>query len=189
MTKESPPVFRKTLISWITSKNKWLQLLLVITAIITALTNVLPLEMQKRIVNEAINLKKFALLILYCALYLVAVIAASMLKYLINILQSIIGQRTLSDMRKALYAHILTIPLSFYRKTQPGMVVAALTTELATAGDFVGMAIAIPVTNVLMLFAFAGYLFWLNPRVAAITLSIYPVVLVLVPVLPEGVNI
>ncbi|MEJ2222259.1 MAG: ABC transporter ATP-binding protein/permease [Desulfobacterales bacterium] len=189
MTKESPPVVRKTLISWITSKNKWLQFLLVITAITTALTNVLPLEMQKRIVNEAINLKKFDLLILYCAIYLVAVIAASMLKYLINILQSIIGQRTLSDMRKALYAHILTIPLSFYRKTQPGMVVAALTTELATAGDFVGMAIAIPLTNVLMLFAFAGYLFWLNPLLAAITLSIYPVVLLLVPVLQKRVNI
>jgi ABC-type multidrug transport system fused ATPase/permease subunit len=105
------------------------------------------------------------------------------------ILQNVIGQRTLADMRKALYAHILTIPLSFYRKTQPGLVVAALTTELATAGDFVGMAIAIPVNNVLMLFAFAGYLFWLNPLLAAITLSIYPVVLLLVSVMQKRVNI
>lgn len=54
------------------------------------------------------------------------------------ILQNIIGQRTLSDMRKMLYAHILTIRLSFYRKTQPGLVVAAITTELATVGDFIG---------------------------------------------------
>jgi ABC-type multidrug transport system fused ATPase/permease subunit len=93
------------------------------------------------------------------------------------------------DMRKALYAHILTVPLGFYRKTQPGLVVAALTTELATAGDFVGMAIAVPVTNLLMLFGFSGYLFWLNPLLAAITLSIYPVVLLLVPVLQKHVNI
>ena len=92
-------------------------------------------------------------------------------------------------MRKALYAHILTIPLSFYRKTQPGMVVGALTTELATAGDFVGMAIAVPVTNLLMLFAFAGYLFWLNPLLAAVTLSIYPVVILLVSMLQKRVNI
>ena len=77
--------------------------------------------MQKRIVNDAINLRKFDLLVLYCGIYLVAVIAASILKYLINILQTIIGQRTLADMRQALYAHMLTMPLSFYRKTQPGL--------------------------------------------------------------------
>jgi len=189
MAKAHALVVNKSLISWITSKNRWLQVLLVVTAMIAVLANVLPLEMQKRIVNDAINLRKFDLLVLYCGIYLVAVIAASILKYLINILQTIIGQRTLSDMRQALYAHILTMPLSFYRKTQPGLVVAALTTELATAGDFVGMAIAVPVTNLLMLFAFAGYLFWLNPLLAAVTLSIYPVVLLLVPVLQKRVNI
>ena len=182
-------IVHKSLVSWVTSKNRWLQLLLVVTAIIAVFANVLPLEMQKRIVNDAINLRKFDLLVAYCGIYLVAVVAASLLKYSINGLQTIIGQRTLSDMRQTLYAHILTMPLSFYRKTQPGLVVAALKTELATAGDFVGMAIAVPVTNLLMLFAFAGYLLWLNPLLAAVTLSIYPVVLLLVPVLQKRVNI
>jgi len=68
MIKESPPVVRKSLASWVTSKNKWLQFLLVLTAIITVLANVLPLEMQKRIVNDAINLRKFDLLVLYCGI-------------------------------------------------------------------------------------------------------------------------
>ena len=189
MENDSPTVVKKSLFSWIISKNTWLQIALVIAAIFAVFANVFPLEMQKRIVNDAINLRKFDMLVFYCGFYLIAVITASMLKYLINTLQTLIGQRTLADMRKALYAHILTIPLSFYRKTQPGMVVGALTTELATAGDFVGMAIAVPVTNLLMLFAFAGYLFWLNPLLAVVTLSIYPVVLLLVPVLQKRVNI
>ena len=128
MAKAHALVVHKSLISWITSKNRCLQALLVLTAISAVLANVLPLEMQKRIVNDAIHLRKFDLLVLYCGIYLVAVIAASLLKYSINILQTIIGQRTLSDMRQALHAHILTMPLGFYRKTQPGLVVAALTT-------------------------------------------------------------
>ena len=189
MAKMPYRVVRKSLSSWIVSQNKWLQFLLVITAIFAVFANVLPLEMQKRIVNDAINLRKFDLLVFYCGIYLAAVVTASTLKYAINILQNVIGQRTIAEMRKALYAHILTIPLSFYRKTQPGLAVAALTTELAAAGAFVGMAIAIPVTNLLMLFAFGGYLFWLNPLLAAITFSIYPVVLLLVPVLQKRVNI
>jgi ABC-type multidrug transport system fused ATPase/permease subunit len=188
MAKKPSRILRKSLVSWVFSQNRWLQLLLVITAVIAALANVLPLEMQKRIVNDAINLRKFDLLVFYCGIYLAAVVLASTLKYAINILQTIIGQRTIADMRKALYAHMLTMPLHFYRRTQPGLVVAALSTELATAGDFVGMAIAIPVTNLLMLFVFGVYLFWLNPLLAAMTLSIYPVVLLLVPVLQKRVN-
>jgi ABC-type multidrug transport system fused ATPase/permease subunit len=189
MSKMPSRIVGKPLSSWIISQNRWLQLLLAITAVIAVFANVLPLEMQKRIVNDAINLRKFDLLVFYCGIYLAAVMAASALKYLINILQNIIGQRTIADMRRELYAHILTIPLRFYRRTQPGLVVAALTTELATAGDFIGMAIAIPLTNLLMLLAFGGYLLWLNPLLAAVTLSIYPVVLLLVPVLQKRVNI
>jgi ABC-type multidrug transport system fused ATPase/permease subunit len=189
MAKKPSWILRKSLTSWIFSQNRWLQLLLVLAAIIAALTNVLPLEMQKRIVNDAINLRKFDLLVLYCGIYLAAVVLASTLKYAINILQTIIAQRTIADMRQALYDHILTMPLRFYRRTQPGLVVAALTTELATAGDFVGMAIAVPLTHLLMLFAFGGYLFWLNPLLAAVTLSIYPMVVLLVPVLQKRVNI
>ena len=91
-------------------------------------------------------------------------------------------------MRKELYHHILTLPLGFFRKTQPGLVVASLITELATSGTFVGMAIAVPVTNILTLLAFAGYLLWLNPLLALISLSIYPLVLFLVPLVQRKVN-
>jgi ABC-type multidrug transport system fused ATPase/permease subunit len=188
-TEASPLIVNRPLSYWIISKNKWLQLLLVVTAVMAVSANLLPLEMQKRIINEAISLQKFDLLALYGGIYLSAVIMASSLKYLINILQIIIAQRTTADMRRQLYAHILTIPLRFYRKTQPGLVVSAITTELATAGDFIGMAVAIPVTNLLMLIAFGSYLFWLDPVLAAVTLTVYPFVLLLVPLLQKQVNI
>jgi ABC-type multidrug transport system fused ATPase/permease subunit len=182
-------VVHRSLSSWIFAKNKKLQFLLVVSAAASVFANVVPLEMQKRIVNEAINLRKFDLLKIYCAIYLAAFVASSGLKFLINSLQTVIGQRTVTNMRKELFRHAITLPLSFYRRTQPGLVVAAMSTELATAGDFVGMSIAIPVTNLLMLAAFAGYLLWLNPLLAAITLSVYPAVLLLVPVLQKRVDL
>jgi ABC-type multidrug transport system fused ATPase/permease subunit len=67
-------------------------------------------------------------------------------------------------------------------------VVNALSSELTLPGNFVGMAVASPVTNVLTLLAFAGFLFWLNPLLAAVSLSIYPIVLFLIPLLQKGVN-
>jgi ABC-type multidrug transport system fused ATPase/permease subunit len=78
--------------------------------------------------------------------------------------------------------------LNFFRKTQPGMVVNALTTELTLPGNFVGMAVASPVTSVLTLLAFAIYLFMLNWLLALVSLSIYPIVVFLIPLLQKGVN-
>jgi ABC-type multidrug transport system fused ATPase/permease subunit len=158
MKKSETLIVKKSLLSWIISGNPKLKLLLVMTVFATVFVRIVPLEMQKRIVNQAIQLKAFELLLIYCSLYLAAVVIAGGLKFVISYLQTIIGQRALAAMRTDLYRHVLTLPLGFFRKTQPGMVVQAFVSELATAGDFVGMAVAIPLTSVLSLLAFTVYL-------------------------------
>jgi ABC-type multidrug transport system fused ATPase/permease subunit len=188
MEKPDIPVVERSLFSWVFPGNLKLQLLLLLIIIVMVFARVLPLEMQKRIVNQAINLRNIQLLLTYCGVYLVAVVFNSALKYLSNVIQTVITQRTTAAMRKALYHHILTLPLSFFRNTQPGSVVNSLVAELPMPGNFAGMAISAPVTNVLTLFAFAGYLFTLNPLLAGVSLSIYPIVVFLVPVLQKGVN-
>ena len=189
MGKVKPPVVNRSLSSWILTSNLKLQALLLVVIVIAVFTRVLPLEMQKRIVNQAIRFGELEMLFRYCALYLAAVVLAVGLKYLINVLQNLIGESVLADMRKELYHHILTLPLNFFRKTQPGLVVSSLVTELATAGSFVGMAIAVPLTSVLTLLAFAAYLLWLNPLLAVISLSIYPLVLILLPRIQRRANL
>ncbi|MEJ2166370.1 MAG: ABC transporter ATP-binding protein/permease [Desulfobacterales bacterium] len=188
MAKIEPPIVKRSLFSWVLADNLKLQLLLLLIIVVMVFARVLPLEMQKRIVNEAIKLRSVDLLFSYCGIYLAAVVFFSLLKYLINIIQTVITQRTTARMRTALYQHILTLPLSYFRRTQPGTVVNALTTELTMPGNFVGMAVAAPVTNLLTLLAFAGYLLWLNPLLAVVSLSIYPFVVFLLPLLQRGVN-
>ena len=188
MDKNRGTIVHRTLLSWIFAGNLKLQLLLLLTVIVAVVARVLPLEMQKRIVNEAIQNKNIDLLMTYSAVYLAAFITAGGLKFLINALQTVIGQNSLSEMRRQLYGHILKLPLGFFRKTQSGLIVSSMVTELATAGDFVGMAVAIPLANLMTLTAFAVYLFWLNPLLAAVSFSMYPAVIFLVPKLQKRVN-
>ena len=152
-------VVKRTRFSWVSSSSLKLQVALIFIAILMVVVRVFPLGMQKRIVNEAIILKKFDLLLSYCLAYLLAVAAASALKYLSVIIQTQIGQQAMADMRKKLYSHIISLPLDFFRKTQPGLVVNSLVSELNVPSNFVGMAIAVTVINILTLLAFAGYLF------------------------------
>jgi ABC-type multidrug transport system fused ATPase/permease subunit len=188
MAKTDIPVVKRSIFSWVFADNLKLQLSLLGVIVVTVATRVLPLEMQKRIVNEAINLRKIDLLLTYCGYYLAAVVAASSLKYAINVIQTLIAQRTTARMREALYRHILNLPLSFFRNTQPGFVVNALVSELTLPGNFAGMAVAAPVTNILTLLAFAGYLFFLNPLLAGVSFCIYPIIVLLVPMLQKRAN-
>ncbi len=188
MKKSETPIVKKPLLSWVFRGNSKLKLFLVITVFATVFVRIVPLEMQKRIVNQAIQLKAFELLLIYCGIYLAAVVLAGGLKFVISYLQTIIGQRALADMRKDLYRHVLTLPLGFFRKTQPGMVVQSFVSELATAGDFVGMAVAIPLTSVLSLLAFTVYLLRLNPLLAIVSFAIYPVAVFVLPMLQRRAN-
>jgi len=168
--------------------NLKLQVLLVFIILFSVAVRVLPLEMQKRIINEAINLRKIDLLIQYSGIYLGAVLSASGLKLVVNIIQTRISQKVTAQMRKDLFAHILTLPLGFFRTVQPGTVVNSLVAELAVPGNFAGMAVAVPLTNVVTLLAFAGYLIHLNLTLGLVSFAIYPIMIYVVPKLQKQVN-
>ncbi len=182
------PIYKRSLYSWV-FKTKWsLQLLLLLLIFAVVFLRVLPLEIQKRIVNEVLAVGDVRQLVVYCLIFLLAVVFSSLLKLSVNGLQTVIGQRALTDMRRDLYQHILRLPLSFFRKTPTGTVVASLVTELSASANFVGAAIAVPLSNVLTLVAIGAYLIWLNTLLGIVTLSIYPIALFVVPLVQRGVN-
>jgi ABC-type multidrug transport system fused ATPase/permease subunit len=188
MAKAKQSIVQRSLFSWVFDGNlKWQLLLLAIIGVFV-ITRVLPLEMQKRIVNQAISLRKVDLLLTYCGYYLAAVLLSSACKYLISALETHIAQQALARMRTALFEHIISLPLSFFRNTQPGTVVNTVVNELAVPSNFVGSAMSTPVANVLTLLAFAVYLFWLNPLLAVVSLSAYPAAMVILPLLQRRAN-
>jgi len=185
MKNKSFSILNKSLFSWSFSGQIKLQIILVLIICITVFIRVIPLEMQKRIVNEAIKLRNADLLLIYSGIYFVSIVFAGILKYLSNICQTIISQRALSNMRKDFYDHILTLPVTFFRTTSPGMVVTTLINELASAGEYAGIAIAVPITSILSLLVFFIYLIYLNSTLGLVSLVIYPVVIFLIPFLQK----
>lgn len=181
-------VTKRPLFYWVKTTSFKLQLILLAVIVVTVGARVLPLEMQKKIVNQAIRLQKVDLLLIYCGYYIGAVILAGALKYVISVLQTYIGQQALARIRKELYAHILTLPINFFRKTSSGMVVSTLVTEVANIGEFVGQAMAVSVTNILTFIAFAAYMFFLSPILAGLSLITFPLFILVIPRLQAKSN-
>nr|WP_319541076.1 ABC transporter ATP-binding protein/permease [uncultured Pseudodesulfovibrio sp.] len=174
-------ITKTALYSWVLYKNIPLQLAVVAIIVVTVAMRVLPLEMQKRIINEAIGLKDLPALWRYCALYIGAVTLAGILKYCINLMQVYIGEKTLKVVRERLYEHLLSLPVQFYRRTSPGNVISYLITEFIPVATFIGQAVAVPAVNVLTFLAMAGYMIHLNPTIGLISISIYPIELFILP--------
>ncbi len=181
-------ITKRPLFYWVFKKHRSLQIILLLVIIVSLFFRVYPLEMQKRIINLAIHLKKLDLLYLYCGLYIGAVFIAGLLKYLINMLQTWIGQKILIELRSELYNHILQLPLQFFRRTQAGTVVTAMTSELNSIGYFLGGALAIPITSVLTFCTFMAFMIYLNPFLGLLTVSIYPLEFLLIPLLQKKYN-
>jgi ABC-type multidrug transport system fused ATPase/permease subunit len=181
-------ITKRSLYSWVFYKNTKWQVILIVGSLFMVASRVFPLEMQRRIVDEAIGLQLMDKLILYCLLYLGSVVLASALKFGINSIQAYIGQSTLIHIRRQLFEHIISLPLPFFRRTQPGLVISTLISELAAVAEFIGSAIAMPVVSFFMLVSFGGYMFWLDPLMAAVSLAIYPIQVILLPQLQKRQN-
>lgn len=181
-------ITKKSLYSWVWYKNTKLQVIIVGLVVITVATRVLPLEMQKRVINQAIGQSDMHALYLYSGLYIAFVVLAGILKYILNIMQSYIGQKTLLTIREELFQHVLKLPLGFYRRSSPGLVISSLTQELEGLGVFIGAAVAVPLVNILTFFAMSGYMFYLNPWLAILSISIYPLDLIVVPMVQKRYN-
>lgn len=185
---KQPRITQRPLFYWILRRYRGLQVLLLLIIAISLFFRVFPLEMQRRIINEAVSLKDVELLFLYCGLYMGAILLAGLTKYAINVLQTIIGQKILVELRTELYHHILQLPLQFYRKMQPGTVISAMTAELNAVGFFLGGAIAIPLTSILSFLVFLGFMFHLSPLLAVLSVTVYPFELVIIPWLQKRYN-
>ena len=178
----------RPLFYWVLNRYRGLQAFLLLVIVVSLFFRVYPLEMQRRIINVAINLKMIDKLYLYCALYMGAVLIAGLLKYFTNTFQAIIGQKILVGMRQELYQHILQLPLSFFHRTQAGTIVSAMTAELNAVATFLGGAIAVPITSVLTFAAFLGFMIYLNPMLGLLSLGIYPFELIIIPLLQRRYN-
>ena len=77
----STPIVKQSLFSWVWLRsNRKRQALLLVIVLATVLVRIVPLEMQKRIVDEGIMGRSADLLATYCIIYLVAFLLASSLK-------------------------------------------------------------------------------------------------------------
>lgn len=105
-----------------------------------------------------------------CALYIVYAIASYWRFYLAGLA----GHRIIHDLREALYLHVQRMSLSFFDRQKIGAVVSRMTTDIASAQNFVGAAFVNTSMDLSCVAVIIGLLFAANVKLALVSLSILP---------------
>ena len=94
-----------------------------------------------------------------------------------RIMQSV-GQKALYDLRKQIFGHLQILPMSFYDKSPVGRLVTRATTDVDALNDLFAAGIAAMVNDAVQLTLIAAIMIWMNARLALVTFSVMPFILV-----------
>lgn len=167
-------------------------LLLVLSAIVFPLTLV-PIELQRRIVNEAIESTQLRTLFVLCAIYAGVVVVQSGLKFSLNLYRGAVAEGIIRDLRHRVLARPDAKPDGAAQaedstETAEGTAVAILSAEVEPVGNFTGNAISVPVVEAGTLIFALVYMFVIEPVLAIIGVVLFIPQAILVPFVQRSIN-
>lgn len=142
-----------------------------------------PLELQRRIVDDAIRNGLTDLLIWFGGLYLAVLLAHGALKYARNVYQNRIAEGVIRLLRRR-----IVHDGNFGAQADAGTKQSIIAAEAEKVGAFVGESLSFPLLQAGVVISIAGYMLIVEPLVAAIAISFFIPSLLIVPIIQNKVN-
>jgi ATP-binding cassette subfamily B protein len=91
----------------------------------------------------------------------------------------LMGQYIMNDMRRQVFGHLQRLPIAFFDKNPIGRLVTRATADVDALNELFAAGIVSIFGDILLLVGIVGVLFWLNWRLALVSFSIVPLLLLL----------
>ena len=118
------------------------------------------------------------------AAFIAIAVAMSVASYTRFYLMMTTGERVITDIRRAVFDHILELPPAFFEGTRTGEIISRLTNDVTLLQTVVGWGISMFLRNALMMVGATAMLVITSPKLAALILAGVP--LTLAPILLLG---
>jgi hypothetical protein len=83
--------------------SRWHQVPLVVLTVCVSLMEVVPLELQRRIVNDAVKNRDYRLVAILCGVYLGTVLMQGGTKLALNVYRNWVGERAVRELRRRVH--------------------------------------------------------------------------------------
>jgi ABC-type multidrug transport system fused ATPase/permease subunit len=160
----------------------------VITVLVFLLTLV-PLELQRRVVNDAIGNRNLPSILLLCLAYVAVVLVQGGLKLWLNIYRSRVSESATRHLR------LLAQKLGGDAEREPaeggthhGVKISVVVAEVDPVGGFIGLSVSEPLLHGGILLSVFGYMLFLQPMMALACLAVFVPQFVFVPLMQRTIN-
>ena len=149
-----------------------------------------PLELQRRIVDDALGARNARYLLLLGALYLLVMLVQGGLKYLLNIYRGRVVEEVVRWLRNRIYRQVKPSGDDgpSHEFVDRGAIVSMVAAEAEDLGGFVGESVSTPLLQAGTAVVILGYLMWVQPLIASFAIVIYLPQLLIVPATQRAIN-
>jgi ABC-type bacteriocin/lantibiotic exporter with double-glycine peptidase domain len=181
---------------YIFHKSFWQQIIVISLTLVMLPLAPIPLELQRRILDDAVASKDIDLLFKLGGLYLLVMVISAGFKFAMRTQRELISARIVRSLRSSIFYCMYTFvprlqPIEKSQETDlvdEGAVVSMLSSEVEKLGGFAGSAISGPLFEIGTLIFVLGYMFWIEPMVASIALALYSPQFIIVPFFQARMN-
>lgn len=149
------------------------------------LVGAVPLELQRRIVNDATQKASYGSLLVLVSLYLAVALAEGIVKFCLNLYRGWLGEIATLWLR-GLVLHKAEAPPS--ETMLEGVELSIVLAEAEPLGAFVGTSISEPLLQIGILITIGGYLIYLQPLMMLAVAATFAPQIVFVPMMQAAIN-
>jgi ABC-type bacteriocin/lantibiotic exporter with double-glycine peptidase domain len=161
---------------------------LVVLTIWVSLLEVVPLELQRRLVDDVVKNRDYSFIALICGLYLGAALLQGGAKLVLNIYRNWIGESCVRELRRRVHSLVSDTSASSSSLEAEGIQASMIVAEVEPVGSFVGGSVSEPVLQAGILFSVLAYMIHVDLRMAAVAIFFFVPQLVFVPMMQHAMN-
>jgi ABC-type bacteriocin/lantibiotic exporter with double-glycine peptidase domain len=178
----------RTIMGYVLQASGLHQIALALLSVAVFALSAVPLELQRRIVNDAIGSGAVRTIFLLALAYAGVAILEQALKLVLNVYRAWVSETAVRALRRTLHVQRADLATDMSSPGITGVEIAMIVEEAQPIGGFVGVSISEPLLQGGILASVIGYMIYLEPWMAALCPLFFLPQLVFVPLMQWAIN-
>jgi ABC-type multidrug transport system fused ATPase/permease subunit len=184
----APETFPQGLLSFIFRISLRHQVALAALSIVVFLLSTIPLELQRRIVNDAFKGGEYRAILSLALIYASLACAEGLIKMAMNIYRNWVSENAVRTLRRTFDLLLHRLRAASEDPEALGIETAMMLSEAEPIGSFIGVSVSEPLLQGGVLLSVFGYMVWLQPSMAFVAAVVFAPQLVMVPLMQKAIN-
>ena len=173
---------------YVLETSGWHQLALVVLTVAVFLLEIVPLELQRRVVNDLVKHREYRFIIVLAAVYAGTVLVQGGTKLVLNVYRSWVGERAIRDLRRRVHVLVDSTSAASSTLEAEGVQASMIVAEVESVGGFVGASVSEPLLQGGILVSVLAYMIHVDFGMAATAFAFFVPQLVFVPLMQGAMN-